>query len=818
MPVSRRLATAAAAAGSAIASVLLPFTAAHAESTVLRVDNGPDSRCWDTGAAAGTAAQPFCTVQAAADAALPGQTVSIAGNRSYVGQVTLRNSGLPGKPIVFRGESAAGRVMVGTESWKQGATPAPNALVFEGVHDITLTGLELHAPQEAVVVKDSARVTLDRNKVQGGNPVSWGVRAYPDETASVRITGASSDVTVSRAQFFGSPVAAVLVEPGASGTVVSTSQIADGRGRGVLATDAPGTVVVNNTFGRNCRTDVELAGNSAGAVVENNIVTKNPAPWCDGAQSDTTLLAVSAGSVQGTKADHNTVIPAGPATYTWGGTPHADPAAFRATGQGAHDNAVDPRFNKVVNDYTPVPAEGLTDAADPTAPGLVDTDVFGNAVVDHPGMPDTAGGHRDRGAVEAQDPVRANLIGAHAPGPHHPLNARFTAAYTTGWTSDTATLDFGDGSAPLALTPTTGPVDHDYPTAGTFEATLTVSGPAGAVRTSTSRLTVAPVPDLQARFTWGSGSRYESKVTVLAADVSPWPVARRVFDFGDGSAPVTVEGPNPPTGITHDYGVGGGHTVTETVTDDHGRTASTSSEVRASGPYGGVPFSSGSTSSPVTRTGLFDNGNWVIASNTYDSSYPGTTFVFGLPGDLPVVGNWGGSNASCRCAPGIYRPSSSTFALNHGNGAVEAVPFGDPGDLPLPGNWDGSRTKDQLAVYRPGNGLLAVRHDDGSVTGLRFGDPGDIPVVGDWDGVGHAQLGLFRPGRNPGDPNLFILRHDDGSVSTAAYGEKGDLPVVGDWLAKGRTTYGIHRPGTHRFALSYAYAGLPDVSYTMYGY
>ncbi|MFB6893207.1 PKD domain-containing protein [Kitasatospora sp. NPDC056327] len=810
MATSRRVGLAVAIAGSAIAGTVLPFTA-HAAPAVLYVNNAQNANCSDAGG--GTPARPFCTLQAAADVAGPGQTVQISPYARLIGQVTVKRSGEPGKPIVFRGADLTDTqtAFAGTDSWEAGTVPAPHAFVLDGVHDVTVSGLNLGAPQEVVLVKDSSRIVLDHNEVYGGDPVRGGVRAYPSATPTVRLTGTSADVTISRNRILEPSVTGVAIEAGVTGTVVTTNLIAEGTGRGVIATDAPGTVVVSNTVARNCLTDLELAGNSTGAVVENNILYKWPAGHCPGTHPTANTMVVSAGSVRGTKADHNTVLRSIGLPYSWAGTTYATAAEFlAATGQGAHDNDAGPQFNQIM-DYEPSGTAGVTDAADPSAPGMLDTDLYGRGPADHP-LPNTApSGFRDRGAVEAQDPLYVDLNVRHSPVQDHPLNASVWAEVRAGW-SGTAVLDFGDGTGPVTVPSGVSFPSHDYPAAGTYTATLTGTSANGLVRTDTSTVTVAPVPDLRPQFSWTAGEKSRAGIVVNARNTSPWPLVRRVFDFGDGTAPVVSDGPAPPNQLTHEYGTGGTYTITETVTDDHGRTAATSQSARVAGPQPGTPFT-GYFGGPTSHNGLFDKGSWALSYNKSDST-PSANWSFGDPGDLPVVGNW---DNSCQCQHGIYRPGTSTFALRHNDGSVSTVRFGDPGDIPVVGAWDGPRTRnDQLAVYRPSNGLLAVRHDDGSVTSLRFGDPGDIPIVGDWDGVKHAQFGLFRPGRNPGDPNLFILRHDDGTVSTAAYGEKGDLPVVGDWLGTGRTTYGIFRPTTHRFALSNAYAGRPDTTYTVY--
>ncbi|WP_380280944.1 PKD domain-containing protein [Kitasatospora purpeofusca] len=797
MPLSRRAGLAVAIAGSAVATTVLPFTA-QAERTVLHVDNRATT-CSDKGT--GTQAQPFCTIQAAADVVEPGQTVDIAPDRSYTGQVTVKRSGQPGKPIVFRGSFPIDARTPSVLASGQGST-AVHAFVLDGVHDVTVSSLRLYAPQEAVLVKDSTRIVLDRTHVNDATSAANG-----GTTANIRVTGSSSDVTVSRNRVYAPPVAGVAIDAGVTGAVVTTNIIADGTGRGVLVTDAPGTVVVSNTIARNCGNDLELAGNSAAAVVENNVLFKQ-ADRCSTA-STAVPLVVSADSVQGTKADYNTVVPLSQAStsYSWGGTAYATPQAFRATGQGAHDNAVGPGF---VDDYNTVAAEGLTDAADPDVPGMPATDFFGEAPTDHPNVANTAPtGYRDRGAIEVQDPLLVSLWGFPFDLIGHPLNARFKVDYVRSWTPGTATLDFGDGSAPLTIE-SDQIVDHDYPAVGTYTATLTGTSLTGPSRTSTAQVTIAPVLELRTQFSWKLDDRSRARITVNAESTSPWPIARYVVDFGDGTAPTVSEGPSRTASVSHEYGVGGTYTVTETVTDDHGRTASSTLPVEVSGPQAGVPFT-GYFGGPTSHNGLFDNGVWTLSYNKSDSR-PGYIWGFGNPGDIPVVGNW---DYTCQCQHAIYRPSTAAFDLSRTDGSISHVPFGNPGDLPAVGSWD-RNGHDQVAVYRPSTATLWIRHDDGSYTPLHFGNPGDVPIVGDWDGVHHSQFGVFRPAANPWEPNLFIFRHDDGSYSTVTYGMQGDLPVVGDWSGTGRTSYGIFRPGNHQFTLNNAYAGRPDNVYTIY--
>ncbi|MFE6865051.1 PKD domain-containing protein [Kitasatospora sp. NPDC057692] len=789
MPLSRRVGLAVAIAGSAVATTVLPFTA-HAESTVLHVDNR--AKCSDEGT--GTQAQPFCTIQAAADVVEPGQTVDIAPYGYSYGPVTIKRSGEPGKPIVIR--SAVPYYMPMTN-----VTASAHALVLNGVHDVTVSGLNLDAQQEAVLIKDSTRIALDRTEVRGGRS-----GAGP-ATANIRVTGTSADVTVSRSRFFSPPVAGVAIDAGVTGAVVTTNIIAEGVG-GVRVTDAPGTVVVGNTFARNCGADLELAGNSAGAVVQNNIMTKRQAFSCGGTPSTAAPLTVSAGSVQGTKADYNSVVPLRTsASYSWGGTSYATPEEFRATGQGAHDNAAEPDFY----DSMMYAVQGLTDAADPTAPGMLATDFYDNEPADNPDFANTgAGGYRDRGAIEVQDPLWVSMNASPWAMDGHPLNAQFLLSYNASWTPGTGTLDFGDGSAPVVLKPGPQGINHDYPAFGTYTATLTGTSLTGPSRTETAQLTIEPVPDLSAQFSWKLDDRSRARITVSAPDTSPFTIERHTVDFGDGTAPAVSVGHGANLSLTHEYGVGGSYTVTETLVDKHGRTASHTRTIEVPGPQAGVPFT-GYFDGPTSHNGLFDKGTWALSYNKTDSA-TSSTWGFGNPGDIPVVGNW---DYTCQCQHAIYRPSTAAFDLSRADGSISHVPFGNPGDLPAVGSWD-RNGHDQVGIYRPSTAEFWVRHDDGSYAPLHFGNPGDQPIVGDWDGVGHSQFGVYRPAASPWGPNLFIFRHDDGSYSTVTYGNHGDLPVVGDWSGTGRTSYGVYRPATHQFTLDNSYAGRPDNVYTIY--
>jgi hypothetical protein len=115
---------------------------------------------------------------------------------------------------------------------------------------------------------------------------------------------------------------------------------------------------------------------------------------------------------------------------------------------------------------------------------------------------------------------------------------------------------------------------------------------------------------------------------------------------------------------------------------------------------------------------------------------------FGLPGDIPVVGDWTGTGTT---KVGVFRPSSGQWFL----------------DLNGNGQWDG------CGVERCGN----------------FGLPGagDIPVVGDWTGTRTTKIGIFRNGQWFLDLNGNGQWDGCGVERCGNFGLPGDMPVVGKW-------------------------------------
>jgi hypothetical protein len=208
---------------------------------------------------------------------------------------------------------------------------------------------------------------------------------------------------------------------------------------------------------------------------------------------------------------------------------------------------------------------------------------------------------------------------------------------------------------------------------------------------------------------------------------------------------------------------------------------------------------------PVHRkVGVYRNGFWYVdrdGSNQWEGPASDPGYHFGVPGDIPVVGDWDGSG-SLRI--GVYRGGSWYVDLD-GNHQWDGEPtdrvfnFGVPGDIPVVGDWDGTG-KLRIGVYRGGFWYLDMNGNnqwDGPLAGDRivnFGVPGDIPVVGDWDGTGKLRIGVYRNGAWFVDLNGNLKWDGEGVDAIFRFGVPGDLPVVADW-DNGQLKLGIYRSG-----------------------
>ncbi len=211
---------------------------------------------------------------------------------------------------------------------------------------------------------------------------------------------------------------------------------------------------------------------------------------------------------------------------------------------------------------------------------------------------------------------------------------------------------------------------------------------------------------------------------------------------------------------------------------------------------------------------------WYVNSNG-DHQTTGQTFVYGLGGDTPVLGDW---TNTAQLNLGVFHDGLWYLDLN-GSGAWEPgidnfFSFGLPGDIGVMGDWDHTG-KLRIGVVRNVGGAFywyvnlhtcAERNGYGCQWGgqygtdsenlgvdyavYQFGLAGDIPVMGDWDHTGRLRIGVYRSG-------TWIVDQDgcncyDGNAGFYYFGVPGDQPTVGRWTGGSDATHlnlGILRSG-----------------------
>jgi len=535
--------------------------------------------CSDTGP--GTQDMPFCSVQAAADVVMPGQTVDIVGAPFQGGKVTLTRSGTPSAPITFQGVSTD---PVNTSANLVLPPNLDGTITLSGVHDVHVSYLLLdHTSTDAVDVKGSQDVVLDRLHI--ADQASSGAAAVTD---GVSVDGASSGVTVSRNQIFDSSGNAVQVASGAHDVTVTTNELVTSRYAEVAVSGTATAEVTGNTLDDSCGPGLTIDGGSS-ATVENNVFTGFggsvvcPAPTAP-------ALSVAADSAASVTADYNALaVNSGRTEYSWGGTAYTTAAAFTAaTGQGAHDlDHVGYAYPDATDENSPV-----IDSADADAPGELTTDVHGAPRVDDPLVADTGTGARttyDRGAFERQDtfPLISGPTSASGIGPLSVSVTPGSSRPGTWGLPETYTVDFGDGSP--AVTDASGTVTHTYTVPGVYAEKVTVTDANGSSASRTAKVTVGtatpPATSAAVSAEIGQGTVDAGSAALTFDHSDNWELASRTVSWGDGTndnVPVT----RGAAGHDYDYDVPfRTYTVTLTQTDIFGRTATATATFRPADSY-----------------------------------------------------------------------------------------------------------------------------------------------------------------------------------------------------------------------------------------
>jgi hypothetical protein len=208
------------------------------------------------------------------------------------------------------------------------------------------------------------------------------------------------------------------------------------------------------------------------------------------------------------------------------------------------------------------------------------------------------------------------------------------------------------------------------------------------------------------------------------------------------------------------------------------------------------------------KVGVFRNGTWVLDNNGNRTLDAGdATFVFGRPGDIPVVGDWNGDSHT---KVGIFRNVNGLgeFVLDTNGDRVfdagdQVFFFGLGTDHPIVGDWDGSGRSKIGVVRDNGQGTLVFSLDfngdgvfDVGDQVFTFGRSGDKVVIGDWNGDRRAKVGVVRA--TTGGVAQWFTDFNGDHVFGAGdqvfnYGLFSDTPVVGDWTGANRDSPGVAR-------------------------
>jgi uncharacterized delta-60 repeat protein len=181
------------------------------------------------------------------------------------------------------------------------------------------------------------------------------------------------------------------------------------------------------------------------------------------------------------------------------------------------------------------------------------------------------------------------------------------------------------------------------------------------------------------------------------------------------------------------------------------------------GNPGDAPFTGDWDGDGIETPGLYrQSDGFVYLRNSNTQGIADVRFSFGSPGDVPLAGDFDGDGFD---TVSIYRPSNQTFYVVNelgdneaGLGAAEYdFVFGNPGDQPVVGDWDGDGI-DEIGLHRASTGFFYYR--DTLTTGIAdgefyFGNPSDRFVGGDWGIIdGRDTPAVFRPSNT-----VFYFRH-----------------------------------------------------------
>jgi hypothetical protein len=165
---------------------------------------------------------------------------------------------------------------------------------------------------------------------------------------------------------------------------------------------------------------------------------------------------------------------------------------------------------------------------------------------------------------------------------------------------------------------------------------------------------------------------------------------------------------------------------------------------------------------------------------------------FGLPGDVPVPGDWDGDG---KADLAVYRAGTgggqSTFyyrgSANNPNGNISFIPFGTGGDVPVANDFDGDGKMD-AAVFRPTDRVWYIQQSQTGFRALQFGFATDKLVPADYDGDGKTDVAVYRDG-------TWYLQRSTAGFTALQFGLANDVPTPADYDGDGKADTAVYRGG-----------------------
>src|SRR5579875_89400 len=259
----RRATAMLSALGAAmLASGLLASPASAASAYVV---NNTSPACSDSGP--GTAAQPFCTIGAAAKVAQPGDTV-------------LVTAGTPGSPITFsayagvtisggtRGFALSGRSYIAISGFTITGTSSYGISVSGG-SDVTISGNTAHDNSAHGIYLTGSTTGV----VVSGNVLYHNAFQYQRNANGIDDTAPGNSIIGNWT--YDNEDSGINIYPGANNTLIADNVSYGNGDHGIDDYNVTGGRIIGNTVYGNCTDGINVEGTSGNYVIEDNISVDN---------------------------------------------------------------------------------------------------------------------------------------------------------------------------------------------------------------------------------------------------------------------------------------------------------------------------------------------------------------------------------------------------------------------------------------------------------------------------------------------------------------------------------------------------------------